>query len=368
MYRLFLFSFIFLIGCSLPKEDDKIKSTQGDYKNLYLKEDSFSNLPQFNKENFDELLDLFLLSCKSRNVKNLYLNICNEALESNKAELFFKNNFTPYKIYNNRSSTKGLLTGYYEASINASRKKTNIYKYPIYKRPTDLIAVDLSTIYPELAKYRLRGKLVGNKIVPYNSREESLVNADVLCYSDSKIDNFFLEIQGSGRAYFNNGESVFIGYSDYNGHKYQSIGKYLVKIGAIKIENISLQTIKSWLLLHPNRVDEVLNYNNSVIYFKEKHQSATGALGLKLIPMRSVAVDSSFIPLGSMLYINSKIKKKKFTKTVFAHDTGSAIKGPIRADLFIGTGTHALSVAGRLKSELELWIFIPNNLNVSSKI
>jgi membrane-bound lytic murein transglycosylase A len=168
-----------------------------------------------------------------------------------------------------------------------------------------------------------------------------------------------LEIQGSGRVRLRNGETIFLGYDNQNGHRYRAIGRYLVKIRALKYEEVSLQSIRAWLDKHPKRVDEVLNYNKSVVYFKQTHQSACGALGVCLTPKRSIAVDRRYIPLGSMLYLNADIKDKNVSKIVVAQDTGGAIKGAIRADMFLGFGKEARNIAGKLKSPLKLWILLP---------
>jgi membrane-bound lytic murein transglycosylase A len=173
------------------------------------------------------------------------------------------------------------------------------------------------------------------------------------------VDKFFLEIQGSGKVILDDNSTIFIGYDNQNGHKYRAIGRYLVKIGAMELKDVSLQSIKRWLKEHPSRVDEVLNYNKSLVYFKQRSQGATGALGLELTPNRSVAVDRKYIPLGSMLYLSSEIDDRNVSRVVFAQDTGGAIRGAVRADMFLGSGEKALEVSGHLKSALKLWILLP---------
>jgi len=328
----------------------------------HLKKSSFSELPNWHKENYNEALLNFINSCKTKKTKNIYNKICKKAKQTKDSKIFIQNEFIPYEINTKNGKEEGLLTGYYEPELNGSLTKTKKYKYPIYSTPKDLIIVDLSSIYPNLKNYRLRGKIVGNKLIPYDTRKESSskhVPAEIICYTDSKIDLFFLEIQGSGRVKLRDGKSIFIGYDNQNGHRYRAIGKYLVKIGALKLKDVSLQTIRAWLDKNPSRVDEVLNYNKSVVYFKQRKASASGALGLCLTAKRSIAVDRSFIPLGSMLYLNADIKDKQVSKIVLAQDTGGAIKGAIRADMFLGFGTDAMRTAGELKSTLKLWILLP---------
>jgi len=348
---------LLFFGCS-----QKPKIILEELPKTYLYESDFEYLPKFNNENYDDILENFINSCRTKKAKKLYGPLCIKAKKTLDAKKFLLENFTPYQIATKEGTTNGLLTGYYEAELFASKQKNQKYKYPIYETPKDLIVVNLASIYPELKKYRLRGRIKGNKLIPYDTREESKdkgVNADVICYCDSEVDRFFLEIQGSGRVTLDDGSTMFIGYDNQNGHRYRAIGRYLVKIGALKLEDVSLQSIKAWLKSHPKRVNEVLNYNQSLVYFKERKQGATGALGLELTPRRSVAVDRSFIPLGSMLYLSADVDAKKENRIVFAQDTGGAIKGAVRADLFLGSGDAAMQSAGKLKSDLQLWILMP---------
>lgn len=332
--------------------------------NTYLIKSSFNELPDFNDENYAEVLEQFISNCQTPKAQNLYGSLCHDTDKIGDAKEFLISSFLPYTLTNKAAEKEGLLTGYYEPELKASLTKSKKYQYPLYETPEDLIIVDLSSIYPALKSYRLRGKLEGNKLVPYDTRKESKnskVNANIICYCDSKIDRFFLEIQGSGRVKLDDNSTMFIGYDNQNGHKYRAIGRYLVKINALSLEEVSLQSIKAWLEKNPTRVDEVLNYNNSLVYFKQRQQSATGALGLELTPKRSIAVDRKYVPLGSMLYLNTNIDEDKISRIVFAQDTGGAIKGSVRADLFLGAGDEALDIAGKLKSSLKLWILLPKN-------
>lgn len=343
--------------------------TLKDFPHTQLQVTSFAQLPEFEQDDFNSVLELFKKNCQTTKGSALYGELCTQAQSVNDAKAFLEKNFTPYRIVNDANENKGLLTGYYEAQIHASYQKSERYKYPIYATPKDLVVVDLSTIYPELKHYRLRGKLQGNRIVPYYTRGEAALNdmnASVLCYCDSPIDKFFLEVQGSGIAKLDDNSSIYLGYDNQNGHKYRSIGKYLIAHHELNKEDVSLQSIKKWLQEHPDRVDEVLNYNNSMVFFSKRKQGATGALGVELKPMRSVAVDKRYISLGSMLYLHADSNNTKINKIVFAQDTGGAIKGPVRADLFVGSGDKALELAGHLKAPLELWLILPKNERVQS--
>ena len=344
--------FIFL-GCS---KDPKVLFEE--LPRTYLVQSEYSELPDFEDENYEEVLRAFINNCESEKAQKIYKELCSSALESKNAKEFATSNFTPYSI----DSKEALLTGYYEPELHGSYVKSSRYKYPIYNTPRDLVSVDLGSLYSKLGDYRLRGRLKGNKLVPYYSRLElngREVDSEAICYCDSKIDLFFLEVQGSGRVKMDSDETIYVGYDDQNGHPYKSIGKYLVERGEIPQEDISLQSIRTWFELNPSRVDEVLNHNPSVVFFKQRKRGASGSLGLELTPLRSVAVDPKYIPLGSALYLSAESDKVDFKRVVFAQDTGGAIKGSVRADMFLGFGGDAGKIAGELKAPLKLWIFMP---------
>jgi len=360
LYFLYFFISLLFFGCSQRVQIPERLSKK--LPNTYLLESSFTQLPNFKDENYENVLKEFINNCQTEKSQKLYGSLCEDTDAIRDAKTFFTTSFKPYVIQTKKGKKKGILTGYYEAELQASMTKTAKYKYPIYKTPKDLIVVHLSSIYPELKHYRLRGRIKGNKLIPYDTRRESKkkdVNADVICYCDSKIDRFFLEIQGSGKVHFDDNSTIFIGYDNQNGYKYRAIGKALVKRGALELEDVSLQSIKKWLEDNPSRVDEILNYNKSLVYFQQREQGATGALGLELHAKRSIAVDRRYIPLGSMLYMSADVKNRQINRFVFAQDTGGAIKGSVRADLFLGSGDKALDTAGRLNAPLKLWILLP---------
>lgn len=351
--------FVFFTGCSV-KEYAKHESLP----KTKLLSSSFEKLPNWDEEDYIEALENFKNSCKSGRTKKFYQNLCTEAQSVEDAKEFFLENFEPYEIYTKDGKREGLLTGYYEPYLRGSLTKHGKYKYPVYATPKDLINVELGSIYPKLKHYRLRGRLEGGKLVPYYTRKDAQnleLDAEVICYVDNKVDLFFLEVQGSGRVLLDNNQTMYIGYGNQNGHRYRSIGKYLVQQGEIPLEDISLQSIRAWFEKNPDRVDEVLNYNDSLVFFRKKDQAATGSLGLELTPKRSIAVDRKYIPLGSMLYCDASQEDTEFSHIVQAQDTGGAIKGAVRADMFLGFGDDAREIAGGLKAPLKLWIFLPKD-------
>ena len=357
-YNLLLLTvLLFFGGCS---KEPKVMFTEMPETNL-VKSD-FDELPNWEEENYFMALNSFINSCKSSKTKKIYQELCTNAIQTSDPKSFLTSEFTPYKITTQSVKEDGLLTGYYEPQLKGSLIKKEPYIYPVYTTPKDLLVIDLAKQYPELKGLRLRGKVKGKKIVPYYEREDATkkpLDADIICYTNSKIDLFFLEVQGSGRVTLDDGETIFVGYDNQNGHKYRSIGKYLVSIGEIPLEKVSLQSIRAWFTANPSRVDEVLNYNKSMVFFRQKDKAATGSLGLELTPERSIAVDRRYIPLGSMLYLNANIQENSVSKVVMAQDTGGAIKGSVRADMFCGYGQKAREIAGELKAPLKLWILLP---------
>jgi len=309
-------------------------------------------------KNYDEVVQLFIDNCKSKKAQKMYGDLCQKASQTQDAKSFIADNFTAVQV----DEKLGLLTGYYEPELRGSYTKSSVYQYPVYKTPRDLITVTLGTQYPDLKNYRLRGRIENKKLVPYYTRKELFIhdiNAEVICYVSSKIELFFLEVQGSGRVVLDDGETIFVGFANQNGHPYKSIGKHLVQLGEISQKNISLQSIRAWFVKNPSRVDEILNYNPSVVFFEKREQGATGSLGIELTPMRSVAVDKRSIALGSMLYLKTSDTQYPYSRIVFAQDTGGAIKGKNRADMFLGFGINAGKIAGKLQEPLELWVFQP---------
>ncbi len=365
--RILITSILFVItlftGCSL-KEPAKLE-TLAEISQAKLKKINIKDIEGFYEDNLLLAFDVFKKDCKRSQRYKLFKNICQKAQTFTNASEFFTTNFHAYELHNENGTNKGLITGYYEPLLNGSRIKSEKYKYPIYKVPNDMYTIDLSTLYPELKKYRLRGKIKGNKIIPYDDREiiNSRNDLEAICYVDDKIDLFFLQIQGSGKVKLDTGETINVGYANQNGHKYFAIGRALLKEGVLTKTGASLQGIKKYLRENPNRIDEVLNKNKSYIFFTENKKSATGALGTQLVANRNLAVDRRYIPLGMPVFINTKnsVTHKKINNLMIAADVGGAIKGEIRADFFFGNGEDAELYAGGMKAKGVLTILVPKN-------
>jgi membrane-bound lytic murein transglycosylase A len=274
-------------------------------------------------------------------------------------------NFAPWRV--RPSAYEGLFTGYYEIEIKGSRKRTDKFKYPIYARPKDLIDVSLGKFDQRLPRRKIFGKEKNGSLVRYLTRaqieNQDLSNStDILAWGDNLTDLFFLQIQGSGRLLLPDNQVMQIGYAANNGHPYTAIGRILIKRGLIAKEDLSMQTIRSWLSANPSKVEELFNHNARYIFFRELPEvGVLGALGVKLTPKSSIAIDPNFIPLGAPVWISTSLPdtEEPLQKLMISQDTGAAIKGPVRADIFFGSGSAAADVAGRMKQTGELFIFLP---------
>ncbi len=277
--------------------------------------------------------------------------------------------FDLYKAENEDGSSKGLITGYYQPLLKGSRTKTKKYKVPLYSPPLDLITVDLSEVYPELKYKRLRGKVEGNKLIPYLTRKEISkkdypLQGNELLWVENSVESFFLEIQGSGIIKFEDGSTTQVGYADQNGHPYRSMGLALIKQGELKRHKVSMQSIKAWARKNKKKLQKFLNANPSTVFFRELPQGLPGpigALGVPLTSERSVAIDRRFIPLGAPIFLsttepNSNVSLNKF---MIAQDTGGAINGGVRADFYWGQGNKAGAKAGKMKQSGEMWVMLP---------
>jgi membrane-bound lytic murein transglycosylase A len=235
--------------------------------------------------------------------------------------------------------------------------------------PDDLITVDLAGVYPNLKGMRLRGRLVGKTVVPYATRadiERAAIPGKELLWVDDPVEAFFLEVQGSGRVQLDGGDTVRVAYADQNGHPYKAIGRWLIDQGELPAAQATAQGIKAWIAAHPERRQELLNVNPSYVFFKEERLvdpsvGPKGALGVSLVPARSVAVDRTFIPLGAPLFLATTQPGSDvpLQRLVMAQDTGGAIKGAVRVDYFFGFGGQAPDNAGRMKQQGRVWVLLP---------
>jgi membrane-bound lytic murein transglycosylase A len=341
-----------------------------------LRAASFTTLPGWDKDDVREAWPAFLASCEVLTKKTDWREPCMiartvDGTNSKAVRLFFESFFTPYQVINPDGTETGLATGYYEPLLRGARKQFGPYQTPLYRVPDDLLTIDMSGVYPELKGMRLRGRLAGNKVIPYLSRAEMnqshVLQGKELLWVDNAIDAFFLQVQGSGRVQLSDTrETVRVAYADQNGHPYKSIGRYLVEKGELTLDQASTQGIKAWVAANPNRQQELLNANPSYVFFKEEkltdpQKGPKGALGVPLTAQRSIAVDPQYIALGAPVFLATTQPGSDalLQRLMMAQDTGGAIKNPVRADYFWGFGGDAGEKAGRMKQVAMMWVLLP---------
>jgi membrane-bound lytic murein transglycosylase A len=283
---------------------------------------------------------------------------------------FFEQYFVAHRINPSGDKRRGLVTGYYEPLLHGSLTASATYRYPLYGRPDDLLRIELADVYPKLKGMKLRGRVVGKRVVPYYTRAEinddtMPLNGNELLWVDDPVALFFLHIQGSGRVRLPDGSLLGVGYADQNGQPYASIGRTLIERGEIKREDVSLFTIRDWLRRHPQQAAALLDSNRSYVFFQLREavdENARGALNVPLTPARSIAIDPANIPLGSPVWLDTSYPGAaggKLQRLTIAQDTGGAIKGYARADLFWGSGDKAERLAGEMKQEAEMYVLLP---------
>jgi membrane-bound lytic murein transglycosylase A len=286
------------------------------------------------------------------------------------ARIFFEQNFKPFAVGEGAPENISLFTGYFEPEIRGSRTRQGAYQTPVHGLPPDLVRADLGRFIPKLKGEHISGKVAGNALVPYASRAEinagGLPNTKVLFYTDDAVALFFLQIQGSGRVVFDDGTAARIGYAGENGRPYLAIGRTLITEGALTKENVSLQTIRAWLLANPGRARAVMEGNESYIFFRETPLGdialgSTGSLGVALTPLASLAVDQRIHALGAPLYVAAD-GPDPVHGLVVAQDIGGAIRGAVRGDIFFGFGPEAERRAGAMKASGQLYVLLPNTL------
>ena len=341
---------------------------------VVLKPADWAQLPGWAENDALAAWPAFLASCGPLKKQAAWQSVCAAATKLSPQDdagvrAFFEQWLTPQQLLSAEGNDTGLITGYYEPLLFGSRTPSARYRFPLYGVPDDMLNIDLGSVYPELKKYRLRGRLNGNRVVPYYSRAEieagkAPLQNKIVCWVDDAVDLFFLQIQGSGRVQLENGEMVRVGYADQNGYPYASIGKKLVDQGELPLEQASMQGIKQWGLRNPEKLPALLDSNASYVFFREVPPSPNGppgALGVPLTGGRSLAVDPSAIALGSPVYLATTWPNstQALNRLMLAQDTGGAIKGAIRADFFWGFGEEAAQHAGSMRQAGRMWVLLP---------
>lgn len=321
----------------------------------------------------------FLAGCSALKARPDWQAVCAQAVQQPRRDArsvrqFFESQFEPWRIAyddeNGKPSDSGMITGYYEPVLRGSRKPTNVYSTPLHAVPDDLLTVELGDLYPSLKGERVRGRVQGRKVLPYPDRAVltggSTLRGKELVWVDDAVDAFFLQVQGSGRVTLPDGKVIRLAYADQNGQPYKAIARYLVQRGELTVEQATAPGLRQWLKSNPKRLDEVLNFNPSVVFFREEpitdpSLGPKGALGVPLTAGRSVAVDPRNLPLGAPLFLSTTVpvSNAALQRLVMAQDTGGAIRGVVRADLFEGLGEAAGERAGLMRQQGKLWLLWP---------
>jgi membrane-bound lytic murein transglycosylase A len=343
---------------------------------------SWSELPGWSSASLATAWPALLNSCQKLATVEEWRSVCLDAAampapDEDGARAFFEARFEPRLQRAGWFRSTGLVTGYYEPLLHGNWTRTDRYRYPLYRPPEDLVSVELGALYPELKNKRVRGRLTGRRVVPYFSRTEidstrAPLAGNELLWVDDPVALFFLQIQGSGRVRLPSGEMLSVGYADQNGYAYTAIGRTVAERAGFKLEDIDLPTIRTWLADHPLDAHAVMNANASYVFFALRDSSLPGplgALGVPLLPERAVAVDPAYVPLGVPVWLDTNLpgEEKPYRQLVFAQDTGGAIKGPVRADLFFGYGASAEGYAGRMRSPGKLYVLLPVRSSIKSQ-
>lgn len=294
---------------------------------------------------------------------------------------FIKKHFWVYQSAGNHQG-RVLFTGYYEPTYKGSLTPDETYQIPVYSLPTDLLQIDLSLFSDKYKGHKnLSARLDPSRprVIPYYSRKE--INeifhfgdrATPIAWLENPVDRFFLEIQGSGRVALEQGGELRIHYAGTNGHAYQPVGRYLIDQKEIAKENMSMQAIRQWLEKNPHRMDEVFNYNGSFVFFKTEEGGPFGSINVEVTALRSIATDPKVFPKGGLGFVMLALPDPETFETrapgnqkswdpaalfVLNQDTGGAIKGPARADLFCGNGAYAEFTAGHMNTPGQLYFLV----------
>jgi membrane-bound lytic murein transglycosylase A len=321
----------------------------------------------------------------TRPVRAALEQVCARAIKAGRlgpegARQFFEANFVPVRI-RKLGDTTGFVTGYYEPIVDGSRFPTREFSVPLYRRPPDLVAPG----YPDGAPFPNTGRALrrtpSGELVPYYDRgeiEDGALDGQHLeiCWLRSATDALFIQIQGSARVRLEDGAMLRINYAAHNGYSYVPVGRVLIERGLVPREEMSMQRIREWMHDNPEGAKDVRRQNRSVVFFRitglDDDTEAVGGQGIPLSPGRSIAVDKALHIYGTPFFIEADLpltsprSQSPFRRTMIAQDTGSAIVGPARADLYFGAGDEAGQVAGRIRQNGRFTILLPREIDPSA--
>ncbi|MBW1929085.1 MAG: MltA domain-containing protein [Deltaproteobacteria bacterium] len=309
-----------------------------------------------------------------RQTQEAFLDLISQTTDPRQVRTYIKKHFLVMKARGMEGGGSVLFTGYFEPTYEASLERNETFKYPIYRVPDDLVQIDLGLFRERFRGEKIVGRVEGHSVAPYYSRNEIDVervldnkNLEIAWLKDP-VDVLFLQIQGSGRLLLPDGSTISVGYAASNGHPYRSVGRYMIEKGYIDREEISMQRIREFLRHHPWLVDEILSQNPSYVFFRRLESGPLGNINVPLTPGRSIALDAKLFPKGALAFITCQkpvvdstghiTHWVPFSRFMLNQDTGGAIKGAGRADIFWGNGPYAELAAGHMKHEGELYFLI----------
>lgn len=303
---------------------------------------SFQDLKGWSYDDHDAALSVFLETCSDMKDQE-WLSLCALATNQKNARTFFELFFRPVLIEDGQPM---LFTGYFEPELKGSLVRTDVYRFPLYRKPPEV---------RDGSAWLSRAEIEENAALEGRGLE--------IAWIDDPVDVFFLQIQGSGRVKLTDGTSIRVGYGGKNGHDYRSVGQELVRRGVYNAHQVSAQVIRNWVRRNPAEGQELLRHNPSYVFFREVSRVPTdkgplGAMNRSITTMRSIAVDPKYTPLGAPVWIE-KGGTRPLRRLMIAQDTGSAIKGTQRADIFYGTGDRAGRVAGRTRDPGRMVVLMP---------
>jgi membrane-bound lytic murein transglycosylase A len=309
-----------------------------------------------------------------RESQEAFLKLVTENPDPDQLNKKIRKNFLVYRAAGRVGNKKVLFTGYFEPVYDGSLVKDDTFKHPLYRKPDDLVRIDLSLFNSKFKGQQITARIKGKKVLPYYSRYQiekgnALKGRNLeIAWLKDPVDVAFLHIQGSGRLKLPDGKAISVGYHASNGRPYRSIGRYMLNKEFLTIEEMSMQSIRRYLSEHSNVTQKVLNHNQSYIFFRVLESGPLGSLNIPVTPGRSLALDTSLFPRGALAFISCEKPVvnnqgeitgwNKFSRFVLNQDTGGAIKGSGRADLFWGSGPYAEIAAGHMKHDGELYILI----------
>ncbi|AKJ28889.1 murein transglycosylase A [Caldimonas brevitalea] len=332
----------------------------------------WSEVPDFEVDPLDDVHKSFRFSCPYLSRTPHWRPVCAQVakLKPNDAAGLRQllQSLQPYRLESKQGERSGPITGYYEPVLRGSRVARNPYFYPLYSRPVDLVPLDAKR-----GKGVTRGRREGEQVVPYWTRaqiptpqgQRSMSGREIV-WVDDPMDVILIEVQGSGRVALPDGTALRLSFADHNGHPYRPLSAWFRDKG--ELPSPGMLQIRQWARRNPPaRVQEMLYSNPQVVFFRAEPVTDVtvgprGASGAPVVPMRSLAVDPKAVPLGAPMYIEfaSPLAGNVLNRrVVFGHDTGGAIKGPVRADFFWGFGEHAGEVAAKTRQNGRLWVFLP---------